>query len=133
MRRTPASTNSRFFPSSTTSSASTDSAGEETVEMATNTRNAIADHVTGSIRNADYMALTERYAPDALLDMNLPTWRFQLQGPDAIKQYFTEQTATLPNLHCTQLRELVTEDAIAVESECRFVGPDGEYLWRCID
>jgi hypothetical protein len=103
--------------------------------MATNVTNTtmIVDAVIGALRNADYTVLTECYAPDALLDMNLPTWRFQLQGPDAIHQYFTEQMATLSNLHCTQLRELVTEDAIAVESECRFDGPDGEYLWRCID
>jgi predicted SnoaL-like aldol condensation-catalyzing enzyme len=77
--------------------------------------------------------LSERLAPDTLLDMNLPTWRFQLQGRGAIREYFTEQTAGLHNLHCTQLRELVTDDAVAVESECRFDGPDGEYLWRCVD
>ena len=101
--------------------------------MTTQTMKPIAEHVVGCLRAADYVALTDRYAPDALLDVNLPAWRFQLQGPDAIKQYFTEQTAPLEHLRCTQLRELVTDDAVSVESECRFDGPDGEYLWRCID
>jgi hypothetical protein len=31
--------------------------------MTTNTTDTIADYVIGSLRNADYMALTERYAP----------------------------------------------------------------------
>jgi predicted SnoaL-like aldol condensation-catalyzing enzyme len=99
----------------------------------TNAAKTIAEHVIGSLRNADYVAIAERYAPDALLDMNVPNWRFQVQGPESIKQYFVEQTNELPNLRCTQLRELVTADAIAVESECRFDGPDGEYLWRAMD
>ena len=65
--------------------------------------------------------------------MNLPAWRLQLQGPETIKQYFAEQTGPLPKLHCTQLREFVTDDAIIVENECRFDGPDGESLWRAVD
>jgi hypothetical protein len=101
--------------------------------MTVNARQTIADHAIVCLRAADYAALTEWYAPDALLDVNLPTWRFQLQGPAAIRQYFTEQSAPLSNLYCAQLRELVTDDSVSVESECRFDGPDGAGLWRCID
>lgn len=40
----------------------------------------------------DTEGLADLYAPDAVLDMNLPQWRFQLQGPKAItaqlKGYF---------------------------------------------
>lgn len=93
----------------------------------------IVDHVVVCLRAADYVSLTERYAPDALLDVNLPTWRFQLQGSDTIAQYFTEQAEPLSNVSCTQLRELVAGDAISVESEFRFDGPGGGGLWRCID
>ncbi len=93
----------------------------------------VAEHVVACLRAGNYVGLTERFSPDALLDMNLPTWRFQLQGRGAISEYFTEQTSGLANLRCTQMRELVTDDAVAVESECRFDGPDGEYLWRCVD
>jgi ketosteroid isomerase-like protein len=93
----------------------------------------IADHAIVCLRAADYAALTERYAPDAVLDVNLPMWRFQLQGPAASRQYFTEQMAPLSNLNCTQLRELIAGNSVSVESECRFDGPDGAGLWRCID
>lgn len=101
--------------------------------MTTETRRSLADHVIESLRAADYGALAERYAADCLLDMNLPTWRFQLQGPAAIRQYFEEQMGGLSNLRCASLRELVTDDAVVVESECRFDGDDGEHLWRAVD
>jgi len=99
----------------------------------TNTTTTVAEHVVACLRAGDYVGVAARCASDALLDMNLPTWRFQLQGREAITEYFSEQTAGLTNLHCTQLRELVSDDAVVVESECRFDGPDGEYLWRCVD
>jgi hypothetical protein len=99
----------------------------------TNLKSTAREHVVACLRNGDYVGLTERFAPDALLDMNMPTWRFQLQGRDAIREHFSEQTSGLTNLHCTQLRALVADDAIVVESECRFDGSDGEYLWRCVD
>src|SRR5258708_6780956 len=133
MRRRPDSPSSRCSRSSTISSASTGSVTEECIEMPTNATKTIAEHVIGCLRAVDYGKLTERYAADALLDMNLPTWRFQLQGPNAIKQYFAEQTADLHNVRCTQLRELALDDAIIVESECRFDGPDGQYAWRAVD
>lgn len=34
--------------------------------------------------------LVELYAPDALLDANLPSWRVQRQGPEAIAAQFEE-------------------------------------------
>ena len=95
--------------------------------------NSVAEHVVACLRSGNYVRLTERFAPDALLDMNLPTWRFQLQGRDAIAEYFSEQTSGLTDLRCTQLRELVTDDAVVIESECRFDDSDGEHLWRSVD
>jgi hypothetical protein len=65
--------------------------------------------------------------------MNLPTWRFQLQGRDAATQYLLEQTKGLSNLRCTQHRAFRTEDGVVVEDEMRFDGDDGEYLWRAVD
>jgi hypothetical protein len=91
------------------------------------------DHVIESIRCADYLAVCERYAAGVLLDMNLPAWRFQLQGVAAIKDYFVEQLDGLENLHCTQVRPIVTDSAVVVENEWRFDGADGEYLWRAVD
>jgi ketosteroid isomerase-like protein len=93
----------------------------------------IRDRLAAAMRDADWEAIAATYAPDVLLDMNLPTWRFQLQGRDAATQYFVEQTKGLTNLHTTRHHVFTTEDGIIVEEEMRFDGDDGEYLWRAVD
>lgn len=93
----------------------------------------VIDRLVTAMREANWEALGETYAPDVLLDMNLPTWRFQLQGRDAVAQYFVEQTKGLSNLHTTQHRVLLTDDGVIIEEEMRFDGDDGEYLWRAVD
>jgi hypothetical protein len=89
--------------------------------------------IVAALRVADYPSLADLYAPDAVRDMNLPTWRFQHQGADKIVAYFRDQTGSLPNLRCTHTSAVSTNDTVMVESECRFDGDDGEYLWRCVD
>ena len=93
----------------------------------------LADRLADAIRDADWAAITEAYAPDVLLDMNLPTWRFQLQGRDAAAQYLVEQTGGLPRLRTTQHRAYPIPDGVVIEEEMRFDGEDGEYLWRAVD
>jgi hypothetical protein len=93
----------------------------------------VIDKVVTSMREADWEAIAETYAPDVLLDMNLPTWRFQLQGRDAATQYLVETTKGFVNLHTTQHRVFRTDDGVIIEEEMRFDGDDGEYLWRAVD
>src|SRR5262245_27063182 len=94
----------------------------------------ITARIVECLANADYPALEKLYAPDVVLDMNLPTWRFQRRGAGEIGEYFRQNTGHLPNLRCTYLNEIATTDATTtVESECRFDGDGGEYLWRCVD
>lgn len=93
----------------------------------------IADRLVTCIQGADYPGVVDYFAPDAVLDMNLPTWRFQYRGADEIRTYFVNQTGGSTNLHCTQLTHLTGFDCVMIESECRFDGDDGEYLWRCVD
>ena len=85
------------------------------------------------MRAADWDAITATYAPDVLLDMNLPTWRFQLQGRDAAGQYFREQVGGLKNLRLVTHQVHRADDAVLIEEEMRFDGDDGEYLWRAVD
>jgi hypothetical protein len=101
---------------------------ETSLDADTNTSRIVA-----AVRAADYPSLAGMYAWDAVLDMNLPTWRFQHQGADKIVEYFHDQTGGLQNLRCTYSRAVGTDDTIMVESECRFDGDGGEYLWRCVD
>jgi predicted SnoaL-like aldol condensation-catalyzing enzyme len=93
----------------------------------------VIEKLETAMRDADWEAIAETYAPDVLLDTNLPTWRFQLQGRDAVAQYLVEQTKGLSNLHTTQHRVFRTDDGVIIEEEMRFDGDDGEYLWRAVD
>ena len=93
----------------------------------------VADRLVDAMRAADWDAIAATYAPDVLLDMNLPTWRFQLQGRDTAAQYLREQVAGLRNLHLVREQAYRSDDAVIIEEEMRFDGDDGEYLWRAID
>jgi predicted SnoaL-like aldol condensation-catalyzing enzyme len=93
----------------------------------------VADRLIRAMRDADWTAVTDTYAADVLLDMNLPTWRFQLQGRDAARRFFAEQTGGLPNLHLVNIDVYRTSDGVIIEEEMRFDGDDGEYLWRAVD
>ncbi len=101
--------------------------------MTTTETKTVVDRLVAAMRDADWSAVTATYAPDVLLDMNLPTWRFQLQGRDAAAQYFLEQTGGLTALRSTQIRVCPTEHGVIIEEEMRFDGEGGEYLWRAVD
>jgi ketosteroid isomerase-like protein len=104
-----------------------------TTTTSTTTTETVIDRLVAAMRDADWDAITETYAPDVLLDMNLPMWRFQLQGREAASEYFREQIARFTNLRTTKQRASVVEDGVIIEEEMRFDGDDGEYLWRAID
>ncbi len=96
-------------------------------------RQALVERLVAAFEAADWEAVANTYAPDVLLDMNLPTWRFQLQGRDAARQYLVEQTKGMSTLHATQQRSFATPTGVIIEEEMRFDGDDGEYLWRAVD
>jgi hypothetical protein len=93
----------------------------------------VVDRLVTAFGDADWATIADSYAPDVLLDMNLPTWRFQLQGRDAASRYLREQTSGLSNLHTTQRRVFRSDDGVIIEEEMRFDGEGGEYLWRAVD
>ena len=92
-----------------------------------------ADRIVECFGNADLAGLARYYADNVLLDVSAPRWRAQLQGRAAAAESVAEDAAKLPNLRTAWSRATVTADAVAVESECRFDGAGGEYLWRCVD
>jgi ketosteroid isomerase-like protein len=97
------------------------------------TTTTITEHIFTTLGKGDYIGLVERSAPDVLLDMNLPTWRFQAQGQAEVLAYFAAQFGGLPPVRCTQFRVLSPANPVIVESECRFNTKEGEYLWRAVD
>lgn len=50
------------------------------------------------LATAEHAAVDELYLPDALFDINLPQWRFQLRGPGAIRQQLDEWHPIAPDL-----------------------------------
>ena len=99
----------------------------------TTTTDTVVDRLVDAMYSADWGGVTDSYAPDVLLDMNLPTWRFQLQGRDEARSYFDEQVGGLRNLRLTAHVAHRIDDGVIIEEEMRFDGDDGEYLWRAID
>jgi ketosteroid isomerase-like protein len=93
----------------------------------------VVDRLVTAMREANWEAIAATYAPDVLLDMNLPTWRFQLQGRDAATQYLLEQSKGLSNLHTPQHRVFAIDHGVIIEEEMRFDGDGGEYMWRAVD
>jgi hypothetical protein len=93
----------------------------------------VVERLVDAMHDADWDAITHTYAADVLLDMNLPTWRFQLQGRETVSQYFREQTGGLTNLHLLSQQVHHTDNGVVIEEEMRFDGADGEYLWRAVD
>src|SRR5438105_1907298 len=93
----------------------------------------VADRLVDAMRDADWDAIAATYAADVLLDMNLPIWRFQLQGRDAAGQYLREQSTGLTNLHLVSQQVHRADGVVIIEEEMRLDGDDGEYLWRAVD
>ena len=50
----------------------------------------VTEKIRKAWESADFHDLAEIYAPDALLDVTFPQWRFQVRGTDAITGQFRE-------------------------------------------
>lgn len=48
----------------------------------------LTDRFRGLVEEGEFDRLAALYAPAAMLDVTLPAWRFQLRGPDAIRDQF---------------------------------------------
>jgi ketosteroid isomerase-like protein len=86
----------------------------------------ITELITARLSALDFEGLAQLYRPDALLDVSLPQWRYQLQGREAIRQALAEELAPLVgSTRVTGQRATRTDDGVVVELEVRFLR-DGE-------
>ncbi len=71
------------------------------------------------------------YSPDALLDANVPQWRFRLQGPSAIAEVLHEATG-VADRQVIGWRATTTSDGLVAEMEVHFQneGSGEQRLWR---
>lgn len=94
----------------------------------------VADRITACLTNLDIDGLVSLCGPETVLDMNVPVWRAQYQGPEAIRAYFEPQLAAIrATARCTRSRSVVAGETIVIESEFRFETDSGEHLWREVD
>jgi len=84
----------------------------------------LADRFTKLIETGDRAAVEEFYAPGALLDANVPTWRFQRKGIDEIASQFAEwSSAGAPEI--ISMREWTAPFGAVVEFDQREPTPSG--------
>lgn len=91
----------------------------------------ITERITARLSALDFDGLAELYRPDALLDVSVPQWRYQLQGREAIRQALAEELAPLlGSARVTGQRATRTDDGVVVELEVRFEQDGEERQWR---
>ncbi|MDP8962329.1 MAG: hypothetical protein M3N32_12035 [Actinomycetota bacterium] len=76
-----------------------------------------AERVALLVQSGDVAGLTALYRGDSLLDVNVPTWRYELQGPEAIRRALEEDMP--PTRRLTGWRATMTEDGLVAEVEAR--------------
>ena len=92
----------------------------------------LAGRVVECLRTLDAGTLATLYKPDVLLDANVPEWRYQLQGVDAVRQQLGEEWAPVlaAGHQVTALRARPMDGGLVVETEVRFQEDGEERLWR---
>ena len=91
----------------------------------------LVQHIERCYRTSDWDALAEIYTSDVLLDAQVPGWRFQLQGPDAVTGWWKEQVSHFDRFRVTWVRATTTDDGAVVEWEMRGGEPDSEHEYLC--
>ena len=102
--------------------------------MSTAPTTTLAQQIVECLGALDAVALAALYRADALLDANVPQWRYQLQGPAAIGEQLHEEWAPVlaAGGRVTALRATPVDTGLVVETEGRFSQDGEECLWRDI-
>ena len=91
----------------------------------------ITELITARLSALDFDGLADLYRPDALLDVSVPQWHYQLQGREAIRQALAEELALVVGSgRVTGQRATRTDDGVVVELEVRFEQDGEERQWR---
>jgi len=98
---------------------------------AASTQTTVTDAWVDAFTTGDPDAVIACYAPDVVIDMNVPQWRFQVQGRAAAREVIVQEEF-VPGRHATFVAKTLTEDGFLVELECRAEMHGEEHLWRSI-
>jgi SnoaL-like domain len=81
----------------------------------------------------DWDGLAALYAPDVLLDMHPPGWRYQIQGADAASAQWNAIIDQFEDFRVTWVRATSTERGVVVEWEMHTGRGESEHLCRQVD
>ena len=90
----------------------------------------VAERFMSAIERNDFAALEALFTPDALLDVNVPAWRFQRQGPRDVIGQFREwypQPPVSVNWRATPM-----EGGVIVQADERKVEGGEELYYRFV-
>ena len=100
--------------------------------MTTTTTN-LTDTVRRCYENQDWDGLAALYAPDVLLDMHPPGWRYQIQGAAAASTQWKAIIDQFEDFRVTWARATPTDDGVIVEWEMHAGHGDSEHMCRQAD
>ena len=100
--------------------------------MTTTTAN-LADTVRRCYEKLDWDGLAALYAPDVLLDMHPPGWRYQMQGAEAASAQWKAIIDQFEEFRVTWVRVTPAADGVVVEWEMHTGHGDSEHLCRQAD
>ena len=99
----------------------------------TTTTTDLTDTVRRCYETLDWDGLAALYAPDVLLDMHPPGWRYQIQGADAASAQWKAIIDQFEDFRVTWVRATATDGGVVVEWEMHTGHGDGEHLCRQAD
>jgi hypothetical protein len=70
------------------------------------------------------------YADDVLLDVNVPQWRFQVRGRDAVVDLLRTEELDKPDRRASHVRVTDTAEGLVIETEVRFTDGGALRLFR---
>lgn len=100
--------------------------------MTTTTTN-LTDTVRRCYENLDWDGLAALYAPDVLLDMHPPGWRYQMQGAEAASAQWKAIIDQFEDFRVTWVRATPAADGVVIEWEMHTGHGDSEHLCRQAD
>jgi ketosteroid isomerase-like protein len=92
----------------------------------------LAEAMLAAYRGRRFAPLREHYAEDVLVDVNVPSWRFQVTGRSALEELFDRDELGLPDLRLRAFRAVPTGDGCVVEVEVRARRGTETVQWRDI-
>lgn len=96
------------------------------------TTDTLSDRIVKVYVDGDLSALEGLYAPDAVIDCNVPQWRYQLDGAGEINRAIRDDELGVADRRVPVWRSVVTNQGLCLETEVRFSDQGEERMWRSV-